>query len=387
MATYQEGQWKKFWLGPTNLLFTVMRQDVYRHRETLMKQQSSSCNYCKAPIHVHRGANCDCDHIIPVKYGGSSRIENLQLLCVSCHRVKTGIEKQKQKRIIQFEGAREGCQYVVFGDEEPDMISGGTKPRNFVNLGKGLFEVSSAPGKRRIFGPGDKKPKKTKIAQVSVREHVTQTHTVTRGLSQDQKRRCRELVRVERCDILFTFKDYGYTLRDVKCPDVIRRIRDALETDKISIDYMVIGEVHMKSYRDIRIAIKLRTKRALSIGSSMKKMYMVFPGFRGVIGFDATKGVYLQKARGIVSPLEHVNIDPNPLVFGETLRELLMRIHNAQRKQEGSRGVVLHYTPDMIQAAISSGGSWKLFSMSEIYQTNGKDNPMPFRLCFDKFSC
>ncbi|CAN0037389.1 unnamed protein product, partial [Ectocarpus sp. 6 AP-2014] len=62
-------------------------------KETLMEKQGSKCNYCSGPIQLYPGSNCDCDHIIPVTYGGSSDIDNLQLLCVPCHRIKTGLER------------------------------------------------------------------------------------------------------------------------------------------------------------------------------------------------------------------------------------------------------------------------------------------------------
>ena len=53
--------------------------------------QDYRCALCKAgPL-----ADYDIDHKIPLSKGGLNDIENLQMLCVSCHRFKTSIERTK----------------------------------------------------------------------------------------------------------------------------------------------------------------------------------------------------------------------------------------------------------------------------------------------------
>ena len=40
-------------------------------------------------------ANFDCDHIIPIRLGGPTCVSNIHLLCVACHRAKSGRERSR----------------------------------------------------------------------------------------------------------------------------------------------------------------------------------------------------------------------------------------------------------------------------------------------------
>ncbi len=44
------------------------------------------CNQCRKPITM---GEMECDHIVPIARGGSDSMENLQALCVTCHKAKT----------------------------------------------------------------------------------------------------------------------------------------------------------------------------------------------------------------------------------------------------------------------------------------------------------
>ncbi|CAM9116612.1 unnamed protein product, partial [Ectocarpus sp. 8 AP-2014] len=55
----------------------------------IFQEQRGLCAFCKTNICMDP-ADFDCDHIIPVKYGGPTCRSNLQLLCVRCHRKKSG---------------------------------------------------------------------------------------------------------------------------------------------------------------------------------------------------------------------------------------------------------------------------------------------------------
>lgn len=148
VVTYQNHRWKYFWLGPITLFRPSIRSQVYKYKESLLTQQGSKCNYCGEPIRINPGSNCDCDHIIPVNYGGNSEIDNLQLLCVSCHRIKSGMERRKQTRVISVEGLNEERLYACFG-EEAGRLSGRVQPRDFVKLWLGLYEISSELGREK----------------------------------------------------------------------------------------------------------------------------------------------------------------------------------------------------------------------------------------------
>ena len=44
------------------------------------------CAMCRMPIE----GRADYDHALPVELGGESTLENCQVLCVRCHKLKTG---------------------------------------------------------------------------------------------------------------------------------------------------------------------------------------------------------------------------------------------------------------------------------------------------------
>lgn len=156
VVTYQDSQWKTFWLGPKTLFNTSMRLPVLHHRDGIMALQDSRCNYCRNPIQLYPSANCDCDNIIPIKCGGSCDVDNLQLLCVSCHRLKSRIERKKVSRVVDIDGATDGRLYVVYGDPEVKRIAGKVQPRDFMKLTAGAYEVSSNLGVTRDEHRGSK---------------------------------------------------------------------------------------------------------------------------------------------------------------------------------------------------------------------------------------
>lgn len=61
---------------------STMRADMYT-------DQTGACAYCQGHL---TQLNFDADHIIPVRYGGPTCRTNLHLICVPCHRRKTGKE-------------------------------------------------------------------------------------------------------------------------------------------------------------------------------------------------------------------------------------------------------------------------------------------------------
>ncbi len=77
-----------------------------RHRITptvkLFKQlgnrQRWQCNTCKCLF----DSTAQVDHIQPLQFGGSNGIDNLQILCVSCHAKKTQEETDAKVRFTQY---------------------------------------------------------------------------------------------------------------------------------------------------------------------------------------------------------------------------------------------------------------------------------------------
>ena len=65
-------------------------------REVLERGRCQTCGNLAAE------ADMEVDHILPLADGGSNELDNLQLLCSSCHRAKTSREnsrRAKSKRI------------------------------------------------------------------------------------------------------------------------------------------------------------------------------------------------------------------------------------------------------------------------------------------------
>jgi 5-methylcytosine-specific restriction protein A len=61
--------------------------EYVRNARTCKKQANGYCQKCG-----HRTPRLQADHIVPVSYGGTHSLSNLQALCEPCHRAKTAAE-------------------------------------------------------------------------------------------------------------------------------------------------------------------------------------------------------------------------------------------------------------------------------------------------------
>jgi len=66
-----------------------MTRDMTDARKRLIKKRGHKCEICGYPgmIEVH--------HILPVKFGGNGKMDNLMLLCEKCHADAHGHIKRK----------------------------------------------------------------------------------------------------------------------------------------------------------------------------------------------------------------------------------------------------------------------------------------------------
>ena len=60
-------------------------QSIDHDKRTLFRQQRGKCSGCGFAFEFR---NLQVNHIVPVANGGTSRLENLQLLCVHCNHAK-----------------------------------------------------------------------------------------------------------------------------------------------------------------------------------------------------------------------------------------------------------------------------------------------------------
>ena len=65
------------------------RRDPPGSGQAVLAEQEYQCKLCAAPI---TAATCELDHIVPVHQSFSAQAQNLQALCLECHRNKTALE-------------------------------------------------------------------------------------------------------------------------------------------------------------------------------------------------------------------------------------------------------------------------------------------------------
>lgn len=131
-------KWRKFaWIGPKGTLEPEPRRSLSSLlKNEVMVRQRNRCRFCQAKITLKPYCNADADHIIPVNYGGKTNPDNIQLLCVGCHRHKTSLENQHEKRIVYVpkDKLNKGETIIVYSSK-PD-IQRPMDMRNPIDLSK-----------------------------------------------------------------------------------------------------------------------------------------------------------------------------------------------------------------------------------------------------------
>ena len=55
-------------------------------RRQVIVRDCSTCQQCQRIV---SGTDCQVDHVVPKKRGGTDTLSNLQVLCLRCHQAKT----------------------------------------------------------------------------------------------------------------------------------------------------------------------------------------------------------------------------------------------------------------------------------------------------------
>jgi 5-methylcytosine-specific restriction endonuclease McrA len=76
----------------TYTIISGKRKGYWRRQYRLLKEKGYKCARCGATTDL------DIDHIMPRSAGGSSRLENLQFLCRSCHVKKTDEDEEAMRK-------------------------------------------------------------------------------------------------------------------------------------------------------------------------------------------------------------------------------------------------------------------------------------------------
>lgn len=111
---------------PPPLITKRGRESTARHHKILSDIQKNTCALCQRALVTFYSSkdSCnlfDCDHKIPIALGGTSEFENLQLLCLDCHRAKTAYDnsqirsaKKWKHGYIPFTQSQEFQSYILF---------------------------------------------------------------------------------------------------------------------------------------------------------------------------------------------------------------------------------------------------------------------------------
>lgn len=135
-----------YWIGPIQNIVKQKRKTPTKELVSeLFKTQDGKCNFCNTEVFKEgSSSNCDIDHIIPLYLGGSVCISNLQILCVTCHRVKTAYESRRKKIILPIDSLDLSGLYVTFTksiENIPEIINGIIFPKNASNIDEGFFKL------------------------------------------------------------------------------------------------------------------------------------------------------------------------------------------------------------------------------------------------------
>ena len=85
------------------------RRDPPGSRQALLAEQDHQCKLCAAPI---TATTCELDHIVPVHQSFAAQAQNLQALCLECHRNKTALESSHATTLESRFSRRAYEQYV-----------------------------------------------------------------------------------------------------------------------------------------------------------------------------------------------------------------------------------------------------------------------------------
>lgn len=65
-----------------------------KNRQHRFERAHGKCEACGLPL---MPAEWECDHLIPLRDGGTNAVENLRVLCKPCHQRKTRLERNSRK--------------------------------------------------------------------------------------------------------------------------------------------------------------------------------------------------------------------------------------------------------------------------------------------------
>ena len=64
-----------------------------RNRQHRFERARGRCEACHVEL---LPGDWDCDHLVPLRKGGTNEIENLRILCKPCHKLKTAEDRRRR---------------------------------------------------------------------------------------------------------------------------------------------------------------------------------------------------------------------------------------------------------------------------------------------------
>ena len=134
------GSWNIMsWMGPSCNIKPISRKRATPEKtEQILKLCQ---NTCPCGIYISRESmNVDIDHIIPLKLGGTNDVSNLQAICTSCHRRKSGLEcRNIRKKIIEsMDNLESNVLYITKSETFDDRIMGTIQSSEIVSMNPGM---------------------------------------------------------------------------------------------------------------------------------------------------------------------------------------------------------------------------------------------------------
>lgn len=140
-----DGTWTaRFWVGPIESLGAKDKKRVTDDQRTvLLKRQNHLYQECSCSVFIGSYSNADIDHIIPRHLGGKTDVDNLQVICVPCHRSKTRLEMKGVKKAFPgLELDTGGSMYAVSNETTPELKKGTFSPLEYMRDPVGMMVMN-----------------------------------------------------------------------------------------------------------------------------------------------------------------------------------------------------------------------------------------------------
>lgn len=71
-------------------------RDYQANRRLRFNLARGRCESCHLALEWE-GGGWECDHLVPLRQGGTNNISNLRILCIPCHRIKTAEDRRRTR--------------------------------------------------------------------------------------------------------------------------------------------------------------------------------------------------------------------------------------------------------------------------------------------------